>query len=72
MGCCCWLHIPLGLTAVVTGGFGIHFANQGRGGKGLAIAGLVMGIIALIGYTIQAIIGIAVQLADMPNGPFNQ
>ena len=31
MGCCCWLHIPFGLTGVVTGGFGIHFANQGRG-----------------------------------------
>lgn len=72
MGCCCWLHIPLGITAVVTGGFGIHFGNQGRGGKGMAIAGLVMGIIALIGYTIMAIIGIAFQLADMPNGPFNQ
>ena len=72
MGCCCWLHIPLGLTAVVTGGFGIHFGNQGRGGKGMAIAGLIMGIIALIGYTILGIIGIAVQLADMPNGPFNQ
>ena len=38
----------------------------------MAIAGLVMGIIALIGYTIMAIIGIAFQLADMPNGPFNQ
>ena len=56
----------------MTGGFGIHFGNQGRGGKGMAIAGLIMGIIALIGYTILGIIGIAVQLADMPNGPFNQ
>ena len=72
LGCCCWLHIPLGLTAVVTGGFGIHFGNQGRGGKGMAIAGLIMGIISLIVYTILAIIGVAAQFANMPNGPFNQ
>ena len=37
-----------------------------------AIAGLVMGIIALIAYTILANIGVAAQLADMPDGPFNQ
>ncbi|MDE0863215.1 MAG: hypothetical protein OSA98_05465 [Rubripirellula sp.] len=72
LGCCCWLHIPLGLTAVVTVGFGIHFGNQGRGGKGMPIAGLVMGIIALIAYTILANIGVAAQLADMPDDPFNQ
>lgn len=72
LGCCCWLHIPLGLTAVVTGGFGVHFGNQGRGGKGMAIAGLIMGIISLVLYTILAIIGVAAQFANMPNGPFNQ
>jgi len=72
LGCCCWLHIPLGLTAVVTGGFGIHFGNQGRGGKGMAIAGLIMGLISLIAYTVLAIIGVAAQFANMPNGPFNQ
>ncbi len=72
LGCCCWLHIPLGLTAVVTGGFGIHFGNQGNGGKGMAIAGLIMGIISLIVYTILALIGVAAQFANIPNGAFNQ
>ena len=72
LGCCCWLHIPLGLTAVVTGGFGIHFGNQGRGGKGMSIAGLIMGIISLLIYTVLAFIGVAAQFANMPNGPFNQ
>lgn len=72
LGCCCWLHIPLGITAAVTGGFGIHFANQGRGGKGMAISGLIMGIIALVLYTIIAILGIAFNIANMPNGTFNQ
>jgi len=68
MGCCCWLHIPLGIGAVVTGGFGISFAKQGRGGKGLAIAGLVCGLIALIGYTTLLLIGVAMNLQ---NGGFN-
>jgi len=68
MGCCCWLHIPLGIGAAITGGFGISMAKQGSGGKGMAIAGLVMGIIALIIYTILAIVGIAL---NVQNGGFN-
>jgi hypothetical protein len=38
----------------------------------MAIAGLIMGIISLVMYTILAIIGVAAQFANMPNGPFNQ
>ena len=38
----------------------------------MAIAGLIMGIIALVLYTIIAILGIAFNIANMPNGPFNQ
>jgi hypothetical protein len=48
--------IILGPLAVIFGGVGLSRANRGASGKGLAIAGLVMGTIA----TIAAIVLIAV------------
>lgn len=51
MGCCCLLYIPLGLVAVICGILGIANAEQ-SGGKGMAIAGLVCGGLALVGYTL--------------------
>ena len=39
---------PLGVLAVVFGGIGLSKANKGYNGKGLAIAGLVFGILTII------------------------
>jgi predicted Zn finger-like uncharacterized protein len=44
LGCCCWpVAIPLGLAAAVSGGFGLKSRNN----KGLAVAGLILGILSL-------------------------
>ena len=44
MGCCCWpVSIPAGLAACVTGAIGLKSENN----KGLAVAGLVLGVIAM-------------------------
>ena len=43
-----FLSFILGLIAIVLGGVGIAKAKDGRGGKGLAIAGLVTGLLALL------------------------
>lgn len=44
-GCCCGIvGAPLGLSAVITGVFGLKSQNN----KGLAIAGLVLGALALV------------------------
>ena len=52
-----WIAFPLGILGVVFGGIGWRRANREpeRGGKGLAIAGLVLGILAVI----LAVIGMA-------------
>jgi hypothetical protein len=43
------LFLPiLGVLALIFGGIGISKANQGATGKGLAIAGLVLGIIGTL------------------------
>ena len=41
---CCWpLSLPLGLAATITGGLGLKSRNN----KGMAVAGLVLGILSL-------------------------
>lgn len=49
---CCFGGIPLGIGAVVTGYLGMSNADkspQTYGGRGLAIAGIVVGAISLVG-----------------------
>jgi hypothetical protein len=38
----------LSVLALIFGGIGISKANQGAGGKGLAVAGLVLGIVGTL------------------------
>lgn len=64
VGCCCWTHIPFGLTAVICGALGMKKASETGTGKGMALAGLICGGIALVLYTILALIGIAANFAD--------
>ena len=48
---CCYGGIPLGAAALVTGYLGLKNINENPqtfGGRGLAIAGIVMGVIALL------------------------
>ena len=73
IGCCCWLHIPLGLGAAITGYLGMQKANEGLGGKGMAIAGMVMGIASLVLLTALGILGVAMNLGGMQfQQQFNQ
>jgi hypothetical protein len=49
---CCYGGIPLGLGAMITGYLGMNNANKNPeqyGGRSLAIAGLVMGGLTLVG-----------------------
>ncbi len=48
---CCWGGIPLGVAAAITGYLGYQNANtdpQQYGGRGLAIAGMILGAISLL------------------------
>jgi len=65
IGCCCWLHVPFGIGACVTGFLGMQKADQGHGGKGLAIAGLAIGAVVLVLYSILALLGIAANVSQM-------
>ncbi len=60
---CCWGGFPLGIVAVITGYLGMNNANSDPvkyGGRGMAIAGLILGIVSILSsivYVIFAIIG---------------
>jgi hypothetical protein len=42
------LLLPVAIVAIVTGGVGLHYANKGGGGKGMATSGLIFGIFYLV------------------------
>lgn len=54
--CCCiwWIAIPCSILAII---FGI--LGKKKGGKGMAITGLVLGIIAIALYAILTLTGVA-------------
>jgi hypothetical protein len=44
-----WIAFPLGILGAVFGAIGVRRAGEpGRGGKGLAIAGLILGVVAIV------------------------
>lgn len=56
--CCCYSSIPLGIAAIVMGVIAMNKAKvspETHGGRGMAVGGLVCGIIGL-GMTVLAII----------------
>jgi len=60
--CCPLIGFPVGLLALI---FGI--IGAGRGGRGMAAAGIILGIITLVLSGINAFLGIMLQLAqEMP------
>jgi hypothetical protein len=59
---CCYGGVPLGMAAIITGFLGMKNAGNEPhkyGGRGLAIAGLVLGAISLISSAIFILISIA-------------
>ncbi|MDQ3799304.1 MAG: DUF4190 domain-containing protein, partial [Acidobacteriota bacterium] len=59
---CCWGGIPFGLGALITGYLGMNNANNNPtqyGGRGLAIAGMVMGAASLVFGLIMLLVMIA-------------
>jgi hypothetical protein len=65
LGLCCvwWLSIPLGVVAVILGVMAKGEADQGRaGGRGLALAGLILGAIG-------AALALILFIAAMVGGP---
>jgi uncharacterized membrane protein HdeD (DUF308 family) len=49
--CCCYSSIPLGIAAIIMGVIAMNKAKESphtHGGKGLALGGLVCGIIGLV------------------------
>ena len=58
---CCWGGFPLGAAALITGFLGMRNADANPlryGGRGLAIGGMVLGIVSVIGTLLFVIIAI--------------
>ena len=51
-----WLAGILGLLALIFGAIGLSKANQGQGRKGMAIAGIVLGLVALLLTALQVFV----------------
>ena len=65
--CCCAIGFPSAIGAVVCGVVAIQKINREPdvyGGKGLAIAGIVMGSSALVLSVISMVLGVASTLID--------
>jgi hypothetical protein len=78
-GCCCIFFMPLsgilGLVGVILGIFGMQECNRtGKGGKGMAMAGLICGGVALglmALWFVLYLLGFAVQAAGAGANQFN-
>lgn len=58
---CCYGGLPLGLAAIITGWLGYQNTNNDPmqfGGRGMAIAGMIMGAVGLIGMILLIILGV--------------
>jgi hypothetical protein len=61
LGFCCYLGLPLGLAAVITGYLGMKNVDKDPikyGGKGLAIGGIIVGAISFLLNLLMIFIGI--------------
>lgn len=66
--CCSMLSLPLAIAACVMGGIAMSKANSQPeiygGGKGMAIGGLICGILAIISSVVFMIMGMSQYLVD--------
>ena len=59
---CCYGGLPFGIAAIVTGYLGYQNVNQNPqfySGRGMAIAGMILGAVSLVGALLMLILGIA-------------
>jgi hypothetical protein len=66
----CWLWYvssPLGIAAVVFGAIGLSRTGKPAGGRGLAIAGLVLGLVALVLTGGVVVVGLLSDVAEHVN-----
>jgi hypothetical protein len=68
LDCCCWpLGAGLGIAAIITGVIGLNKVKDGTGGgKGMALAGVICGVAAIL-LGIASLIGGLVLNRNMPD-----
>ena len=65
--CCCYSSIPLGIAAIIMGVIAMNKAKvspETHGGRGMAIGGLVCGIVALAFTILAVILGMGMSMME--------
>jgi hypothetical protein len=65
--CCCYSSVPLGIAAAVMGGIAMQRAKANPaayGGRGLALGGLIAGIVGLVFTVVMIALGLSMQLMN--------
>jgi Domain of unknown function (DUF4190) len=65
--CCCYSSIPLGIAAIIMGILAMNKAKespQTHGGRGLALGGLICGIVGLVMTIIVLILGVGMSMVE--------
>lgn len=68
--CCCYSGVPLGIAAAVMGGMAMQKAKanpQAYGGHGMALGGLICGILAVLFTIVMFALGMSMQLMEQLN-----
>ena len=66
-GWCCMLYIPLSIAAIVTGFMGMQKVKAGTGGgRGMALAGVIIGGIVLVLFSIAYVAIVVLQISMDP------
>ena len=65
LGCCCtFVGLPTSIAAIICGGMAM---SQNKPGRGMAIAGLVMGVIGIVLLVVSFILNLTGVYVDMLN-----
>jgi hypothetical protein len=65
--CCCYSSVPLGISAIIMGVIAMNKAKESpltHGGRGMAIAGLSCGIVALLFTILVIALGVGMRMMD--------
>jgi hypothetical protein len=65
--CCCYSSVPLGVAAIVMGVIAMNKAKtspMAHGGRGMALAGLICGVVGLAFTLIVLFMGFGMQLME--------
>jgi hypothetical protein len=64
-GWCCLLYIPLSIAAIITGTIALRKVKAGTGaGQGMALAGVIIGGIVLVLFSIAYVVLISIEVAN--------